>query len=173
MCVSLNLSPEPTSSFQRAGSLGLTSKDMLCYSVKMIYASIYAQFLSFALQINCELALTFNLFRACCHITLSSRETSPRTTRCTSLRVSLCSVPLHAQKGSAKGSSLQQTNTIEGYHCLFEFLWYFLLLFFSSQFITVLAISVLISLCYLQPWHPWDLIVIVVIWCMSFSANKL
>ena len=112
------------------------------------------------------------MFRACCHITLSSRETSPRTTRCTSLRVSLRSVPLHAQKGSAKGSSLQQTNPIEGYHRLFEFLWYFLLLFFSSQFITVLAISVLSSLCYLQPWHPWDLIVMVVIWCTSFSANK-
>ena len=48
MCVSLNLSPEPTSSFQLAGSLGPTSKNMLCYSVKMVYAWIYAQFFNFA-----------------------------------------------------------------------------------------------------------------------------
>ena len=38
--------------------------------------------------------------------------------------------PLHSQKRFAKGSSLQQTNTIEEYYRLFEFPWYLLLLFF-------------------------------------------
>ena len=43
---------------------------------------------------------------------------------------------------------------------------------FSSRFITDPVISVLSSLCNLQPWHLCDPIVMFVIWCMLFSANK-
>jgi len=50
--------------------------------------------------------------------------------------------------------------------------WYIQPFPFWTQFVTVPLFSTLSSLSNLQPWHELDLVVMVVISCISFAANK-
>jgi uncharacterized membrane protein YjjB (DUF3815 family) len=149
---------------------------MLCGSVKMVYALIYTLFLGFGLQIGSDFYLLFNpserhrlifLSNSLSHTTtFSGSFVSDNSTRFPE------SQPLFGTFGFTNGTSLNQMHIIEGCHRLSEFPWYLQQFPFWSQFITVPAFSVLSSLGNLQPWRSWDLVVMVVISCISFAANK-
>jgi uncharacterized membrane protein YjjB (DUF3815 family) len=149
---------------------------MLCGSVKMVYALIYTLFLGFGLQIGSDFYLLFNpserhrlifLSNSLSHTTtFSGTFVSDNSTRFPE------SQPLFGTFAFTNGTSLNQMHIIEGCHRLSEFAWYLKPFPFWSQFITVPAFSVLSSLGNLQPWRSWDLIVMVVISCISFAANK-
>lgn len=149
---------------------------MLCGSVKMVYALIYTLFLGFGLQIGSDFYLLFNpserhrlifLANSLSHtITFSGTFVSDNSTRFPE------SQPLFGTFAFTNGMSLNEMHIIGGCHRLSEFAWYLKPFPFWSQFITVPAFSVLSSLGNLQPWRSWDLVVMVVISCISFAANK-
>jgi hypothetical protein len=149
---------------------------MLCGSVKMVYALIYTLFLGFGLQIGSDFFLLFNhserhrlstLASSLSHtITFSGSFVSDNSTRFAE------SQPLLGNFAFTSGTSLLEMNIIGGCHRLPGFPWYFQPFPFWSQFITVPAFSILSSLGNLQPWRSWDLVVMVVISCISFAANK-
>ena len=159
-----------------SSSLELASKNMLCGSVKMVYALIYTLFLGFGLQIGSDFYLLFNpserhrlssLANSMSHTTIfSGTFVSDNSTRFPE------SQPLFGTFAFTNGTSLNQMHIIEGCHRLSEFPLYLQPFPFWSQFITVPAFSVLSSLGNLQPWRSWDLVVMVVISCISFAANK-
>ncbi|KAF8489254.1 hypothetical protein F5888DRAFT_1747292 [Russula emetica] len=159
-----------------SSSLELASKNMLCGSVKMVYALIYTLFLGFGLQIGSDFYLLFNpserhrlifLSNSLSHTTtFSGTFVSDNSTRFPE------SQPLFGTFAFTNGTSLNQMHIIGGCHRLSEFPWYLQPFPFWSQFITVPAFSVLSSLGNLQPWRSWDLVVMVVISCISFAANK-
>ena len=160
-----------------SSSLELASKNMLCGSVKMVYALIYTLFLGFGLQIGSDFYLLFNpserhrlifLSNSLSHTTtFSGTFVSDNSTRFPEAQ------PLFGTFAFTNGTSLNQMHIIEGCHRLSEFAWYLKPFPFWSQFITVPAFSVLSSLGNLQPWRSWDLVVMVVISCISFAANKI
>ncbi|KAF8272582.1 hypothetical protein EI94DRAFT_1677923 [Lactarius quietus] len=106
-----------------SSSLELASKNILCGSVKMVYALIYTLFLGFGLQIGSDLYLLFD----------------------------------HMHEGCYRAPG---------------FPWYLQPFPFWSQFITVPLFATLLSLANLQPWREHDLVVMVVISCISYVANK-
>ncbi len=150
---------------------------MLCGSVKMVYALIYTLFLGFGLQIGSDFYLLFNslerhrlslLASSLSHtITFSGTFVSDNSTRFTE------NLPLFGTFAFTSGESLREMNIIEGCHRLLGSPWYFQPFPYWSQFFTVPAFSILSSLGNLQPWRSWDLVVMVVISCISFAANKL
>ncbi|KAF8264762.1 DUF1212-domain-containing protein [Lactarius quietus] len=159
-----------------SSSLELASKNMLCGSVKMVYALIYTLFLGFGLQIGSDFFLLTNhserhrlssLASSLSHtITFAGSFVSDNSTRFAE------SQPLVGTFAFTTGTSLLEMNIIGGCHRLPGFPWYFQPFPFWSQFITVPAFSILSSLGNLQPWRSWDLVVMVVISCISFAANK-
>ena len=162
--------------FSVSSSLELASKNMLCGSVKMVYALIYTLFLGFGLQIGSDFYLLFNpserhrlstLANSLSHNTIFSGSfISDNSTRFAESRA------LFGTFTFTNGTSLNQMHIIEGCHRMPEFPLYLQPFPFWSQFITVPAFSVLSSLGNLQPWRSWDLVVMVVISCISFAANK-
>jgi len=148
---------------------------MLCGSVKMVYALIYTLFLGFGLQIGSDFYLLFNpperhrlsfLANTLSHTTtFSGTFASDNSTRFGG------SQPLVGTFAFTNGTSFHQMHIIGGCHRLPEFPWYLQPFPFWSQFITVPAFSVLSSMGNLQPWRSWDLVVMVVISCISFAAN--
>lgn len=148
---------------------------MLCGSVKMVYALIYTLFLGFGLQIGSDFYLLFNpserhrlsyLANTLSHTTtFSGTFVSDNSTRFGESR------PLAGTFAFTNGTSFHQMHIIGGCHRMPEFAWYLQPFPFWSQFITVPAFSVLSSMGNLQPWRSWDLVVMVVISCISFAAN--
>ncbi|KAI0301187.1 DUF1212-domain-containing protein [Multifurca ochricompacta] len=159
-----------------SSSLELASKNMLCGSVKMVYALIYTLFLGFGLQIGSDFFLLFSpserhrlssLANTLAHtITYSGIFVSDNSTRFAADN------PLLGTFAFTNGASLREMNIIEGCHRLPGSLWYLQPFPFWSQFITVPAFSVLSSMGNLQPWRSWDIVVMVTISCISFAANK-
>ena len=176
MCIYPNLPLQADIIFLVSSSLELASKNMLTGSVKMVYALIYTLFLGFGLQIGSDFYLLFNpserhrlssLAGSLSHTaTFSGSFVSDNSTRFSD------SQPLFGTFAFTSGTSLNQMHIIGGCHRLAEFPWYLQPFPFWSQFITVPAFSVLSSLGNLQPWRSWDLVVMVVISCISFAANK-
>ncbi|KAI9508342.1 hypothetical protein F5148DRAFT_1356167 [Russula earlei] len=149
-----------------SSSLELASKNMLCGSVKMVYALIYTLFLGFGLQIGSDFYLLFNPSER--HRLSSLANSLSHTTAFSGT----FSQALFGTFAFTNRTSLDQIHIIEGCHRLPEFPWYLQPFPFWSQFITVPAFSVLSSMGNLQPWRSWDLVVMVIISCISFAANK-
>jgi len=149
---------------------------MLCGSVKMVYALIYTLFLGFGLQIGSDFYLLFNpserlrlssFANALSYTaTFSGTFVSDNSTRFAD------SQALFGTFAFTNRTSLQDLHIIEGCHRPPDSPWYLQLFPFWSQFITVPAFSVLSSMGNLQPWRSWDLVVMVIISCISFAANQ-
>ncbi|KAF9820946.1 hypothetical protein IEO21_00923 [Rhodonia placenta] len=124
-----------------SSSLELASKNIVCGSVKMVYALIYTLFLGFGLQIGSDLYLLFD--RSARHelASLAARMTS--------------------------------SYIIDGCYRPPEFPWYLQPFPWWTQFIIVPIFSILSSLANLQPIWTLELIVMVVISCIAYAANKV
>ncbi|KAI0269942.1 hypothetical protein BC834DRAFT_819968 [Gloeopeniophorella convolvens] len=159
-----------------SSSLELASKNMLCGSVKMVYALIYTLFLGFGLQIGSDFYLLFD--RSERHNLSTLANSLSHTTDFSGLFVADNSTrfagdnPLFGTFSFTNATSFHQMHIIDGCHRPPGFPWYLRQFPFWSQFITVPAFSILSSMGNLQPWRSWDIVVMVVISCISYAANK-
>lgn len=158
-----------------SSSLELASKNILCGSVKMVYALIYTLFLGFGLQIGSDLYLLFDVNAR--HQLASFNEAIARTIVYTGSFVidngtlTRPELPSFGSFTFTNGST-PYLNMREGCYRPPDYSWYLQPFPFWSQFITVPLFSILSSLSNLQPWRELDLVVMVVISCISFAANK-
>jgi hypothetical protein len=158
-----------------SSSLELASKNILCGSVKMVYALIYTLFLGFGLQIGSDLYLLFDANTR--HQLDSLNAAIARTVVYTGSFVidngtlTRPELPSFGSFTFTNGSTLSM-HMHEGCYRPPDYPWYLHPFPFWSQFITVPLFSILSSLSNLQPWREMDLVVMVVISCVSFAANK-
>ncbi|KAI0269135.1 hypothetical protein BC834DRAFT_820280 [Gloeopeniophorella convolvens] len=158
------------------GSLELASKNILCGSVKMVYALIYTLFLGFGLQIGSDLYLLFDV-KARHHIAVINAALARTIIYTGTFAVdngtgALPDIPSSGTFSFTNSTTLPGMHMQQGCYRPPERGWFLQPFPFWSQFITVPLFSVLSSLSNLQPWRELDLAVMVVISCISYAANK-
>jgi hypothetical protein len=142
----------------------------------MVYALIYTLFLGFGLQIGSDFFLLFDADTR--HRLASINAALSRTIIYTGNFViddgtlTRPDLPSHGSFTFTDGSVPSPMHMRDGCYRPPEFQWYLQPFPFWSQFIIVPLFSTLSSLGNLQPWRKFDLIVMVVISCISFAANK-
>ncbi|TFY77460.1 hypothetical protein EWM64_g6553 [Hericium alpestre] len=160
-----------------SSSLELASKNILTGSVKMVYALIYTLFLGFGLQIGSDLYLLFD--HGSRHRLDALAEAMTRSIVYTGAFVSDNSTrfgpdgPLFGTFTFMNGSTLTQEHIVNGCYRPPEFPWYLQPFPWWAQFFIVPLFSILSSLANLQPWRSKQLIVMVVISCFAYAANKV
>ena len=141
----------------------------------MVYALIYTLFLGFGLQIGSDLYLLFDANTR--HQLDSLNAAIARTVVYTGSFVidngtlTRPELPSFGSFTFTNGSALSM-HMHEGCYRPPDYPWYLHPFPFWSQFITVPLFSILSSLSNLQPWREMDLVVMVIISCVSFAANK-
>jgi uncharacterized membrane protein YjjB (DUF3815 family) len=156
-------------------SLELASKNIVCGSVKMVYALIYTLFLGFGLQIGSDFYLLFDR-RARHHIddmaerlvqkvTLAGVYVAHNTTT-TSTRLNGTFVFTHQ-------TPYDEAHIFDGCLRTPENPWYMQPYPWWTQFFLVPMFSTLSSLANMQPIRSAQLPVMVVISCTAYAANKV
>ena len=159
-----------------SSSLELASKNILCGSVKMVYALIYTLFLGFGLQIGSDLYLLFDVNTR--HRLASLSAALTRTIVYTgnfyadNETLIRSELPSHGSFAFINGTEPSFEHMHEGCYRPPGFQWYLQPFPFWTQVITVPLFATLLSLANLQPWHELDIVVMVVISCISYVANK-
>ncbi|KAF8205090.1 DUF1212-domain-containing protein [Pholiota molesta] len=160
-----------------SSSLELASKNIVCGSVKMVYALIYTLFLGFGLQIGNDFYLLFDP---------TTRRHLDELAAKLSSTVSLTGVWL-ADNGTTNDTGVPLNGTWTFTHTILpkeqdiisacyrpsRFPWYLQPFPLWSSFIIVPLFSTLSSLANLQPLRSKQLIVMVVISCCSYASNKI
>ncbi|KAJ7068409.1 DUF1212-domain-containing protein [Mycena amicta] len=161
-----------------SSSLELASKNIVCGSVKMVYALIYTLFLGFGLQIGSDFYLLLDR---------TARQ------RLYDLSTTLNAVSTLSGTWSADNYSQDQNVTLPetgtwtfvqvipphmmdivgGCYRPKSFPWYLQPFPTWCSFIIVPLFSLLSSLANLQPWRSKQLPVMVVISCCSYTTNKI
>jgi len=142
----------------------------------MVYALIYTLFLGFGLQIGSDLYLLFDASTR--HRLANLDAVISRTLVYTGSFIvdngtlTRPEIPSFGSFTFTNGSAPLPMNMREGCFRAPENPWYLQPFPFWTQFITVPLFSTLSSLSNLQPWRELDLVVMVVISCISFAANK-
>ncbi|KAJ7228522.1 DUF1212-domain-containing protein [Mycena pura] len=159
-----------------SSSLELASKNIVCGSVKMVYALIYTLFLGFGLQIGSDfyllldrvarrklfdLSATLNTVSA-----LSGTWTADNNTQNTS-------VPASGTWTFVQVVPPHMMDIVEGCYRPSSFPWYLQPFPVWTAFIIVPLFSLLSSLANLQPWRSRQLPVMVFISCSSYATNKI
>ncbi|GJE96217.1 threonine/serine exporter family protein [Phanerochaete sordida] len=157
-------------------SLDLASKNILCGSIKMVYALIYTLFLGFGLQFGSDLFLLFDPSARHELDTLAARAAAAITVTGTYIADPNATIPQKlARIGSftfTPSTPFTRQNIVQGCYRPSSFPWYLQRYPWWAQFIIVPVFSVLSSLNNEQPIN-WDLLVMVVISCASYAANKV
>ncbi|KAI0750823.1 DUF1212-domain-containing protein [Daedaleopsis nitida] len=162
-----------------SSSLELASKNIVCGSVKMVYALIYTLFLGFGLQIGSDLYLLFDHNARDSLATLAARmETAASVTGTFvsdngTLSVINGGAPLIGTFTFTSGAPLAREHIVDGCYRPPGFAWYLQPFPWWAQFFIVPTFSVLSSLANLQPFLTVELAVMVVISCVSYAANKI
>ncbi|KAF8140418.1 DUF1212-domain-containing protein [Boletus edulis] len=152
-------------------ALELTSRNMLCGSVRMVYAIIYTLFLGFGLAIGSDIYLVID----------------PRARRALEKSQTPSYRMLHghfqAQNGTfslggvvfgfAKAASLDKNYLLRGCHREPDWPWWRQPLPWWLLPALVPTYSVASSLANLQTFWSWQLLVMVILACVAFIANKL
>ncbi|KAF9268113.1 DUF1212-domain-containing protein [Marasmius fiardii PR-910] len=158
-----------------SSSLELASKNIVCGSVKMVYALIYTLFLGFGLQIGSDFYLLFDhrmrnkldSLAASLQSTISLSGTwlSDNGTNATS--------PLVGTWTFSHVVALKEQDIHEGCYRPTAFPWYLQPFPPWTAFIIVPVFSLLSSLANLQPLRSKQLAVMVAISCCSYASNKV
>ncbi|GBE79531.1 hypothetical protein BKA93DRAFT_830826 [Sparassis latifolia] len=163
-----------------SSSLELASKNIVCGSVKMVYALIYTLFLGFGLQIGSDLYLLFDQGARHDLATLAARMTTAVTITGTFLADNATTTNATDGASALQGTFTFTNSTpyivehiITGCYRPPSFPWYLQPFPWWSQFIIVPTFSILSSLANLQPFWTVELVVMVVISCVSYAANKI
>ncbi|KJA30161.1 hypothetical protein HYPSUDRAFT_61000 [Hypholoma sublateritium FD-334 SS-4] len=160
-----------------SSSLELASKNIVCGSVKMVYALIYTLFLGFGLQIGNDLYLLFDP---------TMRRRLDELAAKLSTTVSLTGIWL-ADNGTADDVGVPLNGTWTFTHTILpkqqdihdgcyrpaRFPWYLQPFPFWTTFLIVPLFSTLSSLANLQPLKSKQLPVMVIISCCSYASNKI
>ncbi|KAL1725024.1 hypothetical protein FB107DRAFT_291028 [Schizophyllum commune] len=159
-----------------SSSLELASKNIVCGSVKMVYALIYTLFLGFGLQIGSDFYLLFDK-----GMRQQLDELSANISSTVALTGSWMadngtvnnSIPITGTWTFTHSVPLSQNNVINGCYRPKSFPWYLQPFPIWTSAIIVPLFSTLSSLANLQPFRSKQLPVMVVISCCSYVANKL
>ncbi|KAJ3716306.1 hypothetical protein DFJ43DRAFT_1100995 [Lentinula guzmanii] len=159
-----------------SSSLELASKNIVCGSVKMVYALIYTLFLGFGLQIGSDFYLLLD--RSMRHkldalasslsstVTLTGSWVADNSTDNGTLPVIGTWTFTHAVPSS-------QADIVDGCYRPKHFPWYLQSFPTWTAFLIVPTFSLLSSLANLQPFRSKQLPVMVVISCASYASNKI
>lgn len=150
-------------------ALELTSRNVLCGSVRMVYAIIYTLFLGFGLTIGSDLYLVLNK-----HARHNLDKTEAE-------RYTIYHGTFHAQNGTSPvpGGAIfgfAQTNDphiVNGCYREPSWPWWRKELPWWTLFFLVPAYSLCSSLSNLQRLRSWQLLVMVLFACCAFVANRL
>ncbi|KAL1946738.1 hypothetical protein VTO73DRAFT_14842 [Trametes versicolor] len=162
-----------------SSSLELASKNIVCGSVKMVYALIYTLFLGFGLQIGSDLYLLFDQGARQNLAALAARMMTAATITGTfvSDNGTFANInhgaPLEGTFTFVSGAPFVQEHIIDGCYRPPTFPWYLQPFPWWTQFIIVPTFSIMSSLANLQPLWTVELVVMVVISCVSYAANKV
>lgn len=148
----------------------------MCGSIKMVYALVYTLFLGFGLQFGSDLFLLFDQSARHELDTLAARAAATITVTGTYIADANATLPQKlARAGSftfTPSTPIIRQNIVQGCYRSASFPWYLQPYPWWSQFIIVPVFSVLSSLNNEQPL-TWDLVVMVVISCAAYAANKV
>lgn len=152
----------------------MASKNILTGSVKMVYALIYTLFLGFGLQIGSDI---FLLFDPHARDFLKSIQSSSSSVIYSGQFIAdngtlSSSIPLNGTFTFQNDAAPGLQDLVEGCYRPASFPWYKQTFPFFAQFIIVPLFSIGVSLGNLQPWKSRDLVVMVLISCASYTANK-
>ena len=143
----------------------------------MVYALIYTLFLGFGLQFGSDLFLLFDPSARHELDTLAARAAAAITVTGSYIADSNATLPSKlARSGTftfTPSTPFVRQNITQGCYRPPSFPWYLQSFPWWSQFIIVPIFSVLSSLNNEQPPFTWDLIVMVVISCAAYAANKV
>ncbi|OCH94051.1 DUF1212-domain-containing protein [Obba rivulosa] len=163
-----------------SSSLELASKNIVCGSVKMVYALIYTLFLGFGLQIGSDFFLLFDQGARHDLADLAARVATTVTITGTFAPDNGSFSPGFNNGDALEGTfTFSNSTTLSEEHILLgcyrppSFPWYLQPFPWWTQIIIVPLFSVLSSLANLQPFWTWELVVMVVISCVSYVANKV
>ncbi|THH02795.1 hypothetical protein EW026_g111 [Hermanssonia centrifuga] len=161
-----------------SGSLELASKNIMCGSVKMVYALIYTLFLGFGLQIGNDVYLLFDrparhaldqlagqLYTQISQVGIFAPDNGTFT-------FVNNGKPLAGTFTFLDVNPFPQEHIVTGCFRSADFPWYLQPFPWWSQFIIVPIFSILSSLANLQPIWTYDMVVMVVISCAAYAANK-
>ncbi|KAG2013515.1 DUF1212 domain membrane protein [Coprinopsis cinerea AmutBmut pab1-1] len=159
-----------------SSSLELASKNIVCGSVKMVYALIYTLFLGFGLQIGSDFFLLLDKpyrqqldqLEAGLNATISFAGIWSADNG-----TSHDQVPLSGTWTFSKNMIEKKSDIIVGCYRPARFPWYLQPFPLWTSFIIVPLFSILSSLGNLQPLRSKQLPVMVAISCCSYAANKI
>ncbi|KAF9451649.1 DUF1212-domain-containing protein [Macrolepiota fuliginosa MF-IS2] len=156
-------------------SLELASKNIVCGSVKMVYALIYTLFLGFGLQIGSDFYLLLDpLYRAQLEQVASSiSNTLSLSGTWVADNSTTVAVPLIGTWTFNHNTSPAQYDIINGCYRPSHFPWFLQPFPTWTSFIIVPLFSLLSSLANLQPFRSKQLPVMVIISCCSYASNKI
>ncbi|KAG8218623.1 hypothetical protein J3R82DRAFT_4287 [Butyriboletus roseoflavus] len=156
-------------------SLELASKNIVCGSVKMVYALIYTLFLGFGLQIGSDLYLLFDP-TARHHLTTLAAKLSTTVTLIGTFAPDNSTDGTPPAVGTfsfTNATNVYMANIVDGCYRPSSFAWYTQPFPWWTQFAIVPIFSILSSLANLQPWKSKELPVMVIISCASYATNKI
>ncbi|KAF7301794.1 ThrE domain-containing protein [Mycena indigotica] len=161
-----------------SSSLELASKNIVCGSVKMVYALIYTLFLGFGLQIGSDFYLLLDRPAREQLLALSTtlQTSSTLSGTWTADNFSQDQDVVLPGMGTWTFVQLIQPHTMDivnGCYRPVNFPWYLQPFPLWCSFIIVPLFSLLSSLANLQPWRSRQLPVMVVISCCSYATNKI
>ncbi|KAK1229511.1 pheromone-regulated protein prm10 [Marasmius sp. AFHP31] len=159
-----------------SSSLELASKNIVCGSVKMVYALIYTLFLGFGLQIGSDFYLLFDrsMRRRLDDLASSLEKTVSLTgTWVSDNATTNASAPMVGIWTFSRAVALKSQDIHEGCYRPHSFPWYLQPFPEWPAFIIVPVFSLLSSLANLQPLKSKQLPVMVIISCCSYASNKV
>ncbi|KAH9843858.1 DUF1212-domain-containing protein [Rhodofomes roseus] len=163
-----------------SSSLELASKNIVCGSVRMVYALIYTLFLGFALQIGSDLFLVCDKTARAQLLSLQERLSTVAIVSGTFVTDNASSIAYDLNQGRPISGTFTFTNytknpieTIDGgcYRNVY-FPWWLQPFPWWTQFILVPLFSILSSMANLQPFWTREMFVMVLISCVAYAANK-
>ncbi|KAI0323059.1 hypothetical protein OF83DRAFT_1048114 [Amylostereum chailletii] len=157
-------------------SLELASKNLLCGSVKMVYALVYALFIGFSLKIGSDFYL--HIDKTARHeistMMFSAARTVVYTGSFVADSVSNPGVPSMGTFTLTNGTvSANSQSIVNGCYRPEFFPWYLQPFPGWTRYLIVPTYALLSSMKNLQPWRTLDMLVMVVISCISYTANKV
>ncbi|KAF8165217.1 hypothetical protein B0H34DRAFT_780172 [Crassisporium funariophilum] len=159
-----------------SSSLELASKNIVCGSVKMVYALIYTLFLGFGLQIGNDFYLLLDPYtrRQLDSLSVSLSSTVSLTgTWVADNSTDNSTVPLNGTWTFTHTVLPSDHDFYDGCYRPKSFPWYLQPFPLWTSFVIVPLFSTLSSLANLQPFKSKQLPVMVVISCCSYASNKI
>ncbi|TFK55913.1 DUF1212-domain-containing protein [Heliocybe sulcata] len=159
-----------------SSSLELASKNIVCGSVKMVYALIYTLSIGFGLQIGSDFYLLLDpgARHSLQYLAANMTSTISLVGNFTADNgISYSGLPLSGTFTFSNSTAPITRNIVEGCYRPPSAPWYLQPFPWWTQFIIVPLFSVVSSLSNLQPFWSHELIVMTIISCASYAANKI